>query len=238
MATINSLLKKGIQSTIFKTVNLIFRQLSDTPFLIYKVHMRAVEDSVDYIEENMQRAMHFNFREDFWNYAFGQRKVEGLILEFGVWQAFSTNFFAKLAPNERVYGFDSFEGLQEDWAGNDRPKGYFSLGGKLPKVRDNVTLVKGFFNDSLPEFLRVQRNTPVSFIHFDADTYEATRTVFNLLQGRLMDGTVVIFDEYLGYRGWRLGEWKAWQEFVKENGIEYQYLAFSEKQVAIKIARR
>src|SRR3990167_6923516 len=109
---INLLLKKIIHSTILKTINFILRQLSDSPFLVFKVHMRAVEDSADYIEANLQSAMHFNFREDLWNYSFDQRRNGGLVLEFGVWQGYSTNFFAKkLAENERIYGFDSFEGL-------------------------------------------------------------------------------------------------------------------------------
>ena len=233
---INQLLKTIIHSTVLKTINFIFRQLSDTPFLVYKVHMRAVEDSVDYVEAKMQRAMHFNFREDLWRYSFNQRRNSGLVLEFGVWRGYSTQFFAKKLPgNERIYGFDSFEGLQEDWAGNDRPKGYFSLEGRLPKVRANVTLVKGFFNESVPDFLKSHSDTPVSFIHFDADTYEAAQTVFSLLGERITKGTVIVFDEYLGYRGWRIGEWKAWQEFVKEHSKEYEYLAFSDKQVAIRI---
>src|SRR5258706_8876352 len=139
---ITLLLKAIIRSTVLKTINFIFVQLSDTPFLVYRVHMRAVEDSADYIEANMQRAMHFNFREDLWRYSFGQRRKTGLILEFGVWRGHSSRFFAeRLSGDERLYGFDSFEGLQEDWAGNDRPKGYFSLGGRLPKVPRNVTLV-------------------------------------------------------------------------------------------------
>jgi len=190
----------------------------------------------DYIEANMQRAMHFNFREDLWRYSFGQRRKTGLILEFGVWRGHSSRFFAeRLSGDERLYGFDSFEGLQEDWAGNDRPKGYFSLGGRLPKVPRNVTLVKGFFNDSLPGFLKSHGDTPVSFVHFDADTYEAAQTVFSLVGARIVKGTVIVFDEYLGYRGWRIGEWKAWQEFVLENRMKYEYLACSDKQVTVRV---
>lgn len=233
---ISVLLKKIVSETVLKTVNFILRQLSDSPLLVYKVHMRAIEDSADYVEEKMKNAMHFNFRDDLWSYSINQRSISGMILEFGVWQAYSTNFFAsRLKKEEHIYGFDSFEGLQEDWAGNDRPKGHFSLEGKLPKVRNNVTLIKGFFDESLPGFLNNQGDTKISFMHFDADTYEATKTVFSLLDTRITKGTILVFDEYLGYRGWRIGEWKAWQEFVKEKNINYQYLAFSDKQVTIKI---
>mgnify|MGYP000079224382 CR=1 FL=1 len=73
-------------------------------------------------------------------------------LEFGVWQGGSINFFSSKFPNSQFYGFDSFEGLPENW----RPgfeKGTFSLNGMLPKVNANVKLIPGWFNESLPYFL-------------------------------------------------------------------------------------
>jgi hypothetical protein len=53
-----------------------------------------------------------------------------------------------------------------------------------------------------------------------------------------MPGTVIIFDEYFGYRGWRMGEFKAWKEFVDQHGVEYEYLAFSVESVSLVIKSR
>jgi len=68
---------------------------------------------------------------------------------------------------------------------------------------------------------------PFAFIHIDCDTYESTLLVLDLLEPRIPVDVLIVFDEYLGYRGWREGEYKAWQEFVNRTGMTYEYLGFS-----------
>jgi hypothetical protein len=80
-----------------------------------------------------------------------------------------------------------------------------------------------------------QQRESFSFIHVDSDTYEAARIVLKLVRPKLQKGTVMVFDEYFGFRGWRVGEWKAWKEIVEATGLQYEYLAFAKEQVAIKI---
>ena len=75
-------------------------------------------------------------------------QLNGLLIEFGVWKGRSINYFAKRV-SETIYGFDSFEGLKEDWSGWGFAKGAFDLGGKLPKVENNVILIKGWFDKTL-----------------------------------------------------------------------------------------
>jgi hypothetical protein len=63
---------------------------------------------------------------------------EGLALEFGVWSGRTINLIAdRVGPSRTVHGFDSFEGLPEDWIGV-YSEGYFHTGGTLPYVRSNV----------------------------------------------------------------------------------------------------
>ena len=69
------------------------------------------------------------------------------------------------------FGFDSFEGLQEDWKGSGLAKNHFSLRGKLPKVNDNVNLISGWFSSTLPQFLK-NFNDQICLIHIDCDTYQ------------------------------------------------------------------
>ena len=51
-------------------------------------------------------------------------------------------------------------GLPENWAQHEGDQdfgaGGFDQGGVMPKVEDNVQLVKGLFSDSLPPFLNLQ----------------------------------------------------------------------------------
>ena len=146
----------------------------------------------------------------------------------------SIKMMANMFPDRNFSGFDSFIGLQEDWKGNQFVKGSFSRKGKVPKVPRNVSLQKGWFNDLLPSFLTANMAN-VSFIHFDADTYESTLDVLIMLKERLQSGTVIVFDEYFGYPNWENGEFKAWKEFTKTNNLDYRYLGFSTGQASVQI---
>ena len=54
-----------------------------------------------------------------------------LYLEFGVWKGESINLLSKYT--KKIYGFDSFEGLKDDWHGfSGIAKESFSLNKKLP----------------------------------------------------------------------------------------------------------
>ena len=196
-------------------------------------HNRAIADSADYAEKHMPAALMFAHRVLLWDYAWSKVTLNGLMTEFGVFKGASINHFAKKTP-AMLYGFDSFEGLQEDWRGHNLPKGFFNLGGQLPKVEKNVTLIKGWFDKTLPPFL-ASHPEPLAFLHIDSDTYEAAKYLLTELELRIVKGTVILFDEYFGYRGWRIGEWQAWQEFLARTGTKYRYLGFADEQVAVVI---
>ena len=150
-------------------------------------------------------------------------KIEGLFLEFGVWQGRSINFISSCTDNI-VHGFDSFEGIPEAWEGE--PSGSYSTFGKLPDVNANVALHRGWFDDSLPVFLAANQ-APVAFINIDCDTYNSTRTIFKCLGEHIKVGTVIVFDEYFCFPNWREHEYKAFQEFLSDSGHQYEYLFFN-----------
>ena len=111
----------------------------------------AVVNSFNYAKENMKGAYAFLDRFD----GLGLSIVEArrrfpsrkLVLEFGVYKGGMINHQAKKFPELDFVGFDSFEGLQEQWSGM-APEKTFDLGGKLPKVRRNVGLVQGMVRGS------------------------------------------------------------------------------------------
>lgn len=158
--------------------------------------------------------------------ALSQTPDGALWLEFGVWSGRTINYIAQYASG-RVYGFDSFEGLPETW----RPgfeKGEFNRGGALPAVRSNVQLVKGWFSDTLPGFLRERPGQQVAFLHLDADLYSSTIFVLEALKDRL-DGCVVVFDELVNYDGFdgATGELRAWHEFVSKHEVDYKWIGMN-----------
>ena len=197
---------------------------------------RSIVESADYAEKNMPNLVLFtsNVKSDMWNYALDKRKNDGYIAEFGVWQGESINYLANKVHPKPVFGFDSFLGLSEDFV-LDCPKGKFSLDGIPPVVSSNVTLVPGFFSDTLPNWL--ENNSGIfSLLNIDCDTYESTSFVLNSIgPDRIVSGTLIIFDEYFGFYGWKDCEFKAWQEYCKINNIKYKYLATCHLQVLIEV---
>jgi len=95
-------------------------------------------------------------------------------------------------------------------------------------------MVPGWYDETLPPFLAANGGS-FDFMHLDSDTYESTRLVLALAADRIVPGTIIVFDEYMGYRGWRIGEFRAWQEFVQEGGRKYEYLAFTNDSVAVRV---
>ena len=55
------------------------------------------------------------------------------------------------------------------------------------------------------------------------------------LGSKITKGTIIVFDEYLAYVGWKNHEFKAWQELVNSKGLKYRYIGYTEMAVAIEI---
>lgn len=210
--------------------------LSGDAFDILKcAELAAGFDSANYYSEHMTRAKPFPEKFSLLTDSMQNRAVEGLILEFGVFSGATVNHIAR-HTEQTVYGFDTFSGLPEQW----RPgfsKGVFKVE-KLPSVLPNVELVVGLFENTLAAFLdRITGN--VSLLHIDCDLYSSTKTVFRELTKRIVPGTVIIFDEYFNYPGWRQHEFKAFHEYIDDYNREYRYHSFvrSHQQVAVQIVR-
>jgi hypothetical protein len=194
---------------------------------------------------DLSEAKQFTDREDIWKFCIekiNSSKIQSkdhkefLVLEFGVWEGKSINVIAKLMPKYFICGFDSFFGLEEDWTGTKNNKETFNVNGLIPVTRENVRIIPGWFNETLPRFLEENLEKKIVLLHMDADTYTPTNFVLTTLHNNISSGTIIIFDEYFGYaKTWRLHEYKAFQEFIKNYKIKYRYLAFTNIQVAIEI---
>jgi hypothetical protein len=155
-----------------------------------------------------------------------QHKPDTLWLEFGVATGKTINYISSFTT-DNVYGFDSFEGLPEKWR-DGYDKGCFSTNGILPEVNENVKLVKGWFNDTLPTFIKSQ-NKKVSFIHMDADLYSSTKYILDTLKDYMDTDCIIIFDELVNYNGFdgETGELKAFYDFITENTVDYEWIGMN-----------
>lgn len=149
-------------------------------------------------------------------------KNEGLWLEFGVCSGRTINLISK-CTNTKVYGFDSFYGLPEDW-GNHQKKGSYGRSGNLPNVNDNVELIDGLFEDTLDSFLKKYEGA-VAYLHLDVDLYSSTKFVLNKLSDRIVKGTVISFDEIYNYPEYADHEIKAWVEFCNEHAVSSEWMS-------------
>ena len=155
-----------------------------------------------------------------------KHKPNTLWLEFGVASGKTINYISTFT-NNNVYSFDSFKGLPEDWR-DGFLKGAFNVNGNLPKVNNNVKLIKGWCNETLEPFIKEQ-NKKVSFIHMDADLYSSTKYIFNTLKDYIDKDCIIIFDELVNYDGFdgETGELKAFYEFINENNIDYTWIGMN-----------
>jgi hypothetical protein len=197
-------------------------------------NLRAVEAAVDYIESHMPEALGFETQKELIDHALDEVRCQGHYLEFGVAGGGTIRFIADRSPETKVHGFDSFEGLPEAWSGTRLRRREFARGGQLPPVPANVVLHKGWFNATLPPWCESNPGA-IAFMHVDCDLYSSTRDVLAAVGDRLQQGTVIVFDEYFNYPNWENHEFKAWQEFVKDHSVSYEYLGYARNQVAVRV---
>jgi hypothetical protein len=163
----------------------------------------------------------------------------GWNLEFGVHTGQTINYIAAARKDLEFVGFDSFEGLPEDWDMGQKVVSTkaFDRGGEPPEVAENVSLVKGFFDTSLPEWLKSKSdhgNHSISYLHVDSDIYSSCVTIFDHLNDYIKPGCIIRFDELscwryvfqeaspsklqrVFYTTWQDHEWKALNEWMDNN---------------------
>ncbi len=239
-----------IQKLLIKIQNYYkFFKANTLPPKVLKVHSFSSETNnlpscyQRFKEEEMERCYN-TFKKHFYNAVFLDRielkkysirealnnddkNSELFYLEFGVGAGASINLFSEILNEKKrtIFGFDSFVGLKEDWKGHVFfPKGSLSQNNKLPKARDNVNLISGWIQETLPKF--IEQNQPqINFMHIDVDTYETTKFILNKTKKYLTKNCIIVFDDFYNFSGWSVGEYKALIEEFDEN--EYKYIAFS-----------
>ena len=160
------------------------------------------------------------------------KNKEYYYLEFGVWKGESSDFFSKFL--NKLYCFDSFEGLKEEWVGTTYSKGHFSLNKKIPSLNQNVELVVGWVDDTLDDFLK-KHNPKINFVHLDMDTYSPTKFVLEKIKPYLVKNSTIIFDELYNYPGWKEGEFKALKEVFNDNEFKFKAFNIRSEQCVIQI---
>lgn len=143
-----------------------------------------------------------------------------LYLEFGVFKGESLRWWSEHLPHPdaTIVGFDSFQGLPEDWQ-HDRRTGHFTTDGPPIINDDRISFRVGWFEETLPEFKMPDHDQLI--INIDSDLYSSAVTVLTWAEPYLRPGTLVYFDEFPD----RDHELRAYNEFVERSPHKFQPLA-------------
>ena len=171
----------------------------------------------------------------------GSQDSDELLLDLGVWLGWSTRLISD-ASDRMVYGFDTFEGLVEDWQIDDQiviKQGTFSLSEPLAlrSMRDTgvsldeglpaalgrkVQFIRGSTYRRWPHSWPTDRQPQFALFHMDLDTYESCLHALETCKDRFVEGSILVFDEYLVTNG----EMRAFFEFQSQYELEWRYRAW------------
>lgn len=172
-----------------------------------------------------------------------KQRAEGCFVECGVARGGCAALMALVAAdhnsNRKLWLFDSFEGLSEptdedeyqeslryksENRSSDMVAPGYCLGtyeeveellfSKLGLNRDNIFMVKGWFQDTLPEYR--DKTGPIAVLRIDGDWYESTKCCLENLYDNVIAGGSVIIDDYESY----IGAKKATDEFIINRDIK------------------
>lgn len=157
----------------------------------------------------------------------------GWAAEFGVYSGYSLAIIAAHMP---VIGFDSFEGLPEDWR-EGFPKGMFSLDegvslglNLLPPA--NAMIVPGWFTDTVPTF----PFPALGLVHIDCDLYSSTVTALEAVTPYVDIDTILVFDEFHSYTEAEDHEAKAFYEWCITHSVTPEKIAWGQSEHAQEAA--
>jgi hypothetical protein len=168
-----------------------------------------------------------------------RRNADELQLDLGVWIGWSTRLISDTC-GRTVHGFDTFSGLVEDWQVDDQmviKSGTFSLTEPLAQrlmpdtgvtldddglpaaLGRDVQFIKGMTYDTLAPFLAARPGAPIRLFHMDLDTYESCLHALETCKDRFVEGSILVFDEYLVTNA----EMQAFYEFQSKYNLEWRY---------------
>ena len=171
-----------------------------------------------------------------------KNNVDGCFIECGVARGGCSALMGIVASahkhNRKLWLFDSFEGLPEQTGEDESPNpltdkpenmsanylypGYCLgtydevedlLFSKLELSRDNVFMVKGWFQDTLSEYR--EKVGDIAVLRLDGDWYESTKVCLENLYDNVIAGGYIIIDDYGTVSGCK----KATDEFLNNRKI-------------------
>jgi len=155
-----------------------------------------------------------------WLVKFVSQIKEGKMVELGVAKGGVLALCSRANPNLEVIAMDSWEKMpsitKEDqqehkkyegvaWASKEDVIKTYCI---LRAPQEKLTLIKGYFEDTIPKNLDKLNN--ITILRIDCDWYVAVKYVLEQLYSKVIIGGLVIIDDY----HWNIGCKKAVDEFL------------------------
>ncbi len=146
---------------------------------------------------------------ELWHLVKETAKLEGALIEVGVWKGGSGTLIAKNAKlngiKDKVYLCDTFTGVVKAGEKDSRYKGgehsdttKETVEKVIDKLKlDNTKILIGIFPEETSKL--VSDNT-FRFCHIDVDVYQSAKDIVEWLWPKLVIGGMIVFDDY-GFQG-------------------------------------
>jgi O-methyltransferase len=215
------------KSTVQTIVHLLGYQIEKLPQRAatgYSVYER-VSPSATYAPWNMDALFLATYEEvksytlvdlyrcwELWTLVEQSAKLEGDLIEIGVWRGGTGAIMAKKAMScgidGLVYLCDTFRGVVKAGSNDTRYKGGEHANTSRQMVEllihdrlrlDNVRILEGIFPDETAYLVEGQR-TRFRLCHIDVDVYQSAKDIIDWIWERMVVGGMIVYDDY-GFNG-------------------------------------
>ena len=170
----------------------------------------------------------FNTRKEIYNYV-SSTLTEGAcitLLEFGVFEGSSLGIFSNCNSHidSRFIGFDTFEGLPEDWNSGWGiiEKGSYTTNGNIPDIDDSrVRCIKGYYQDVLDGFLSDFNPVGQLVVHVDCDLYSSSLYVLTMLDKLRHLKPLILMDDFSSPNHM----FRAFDDYMSAYRADFNYVA-------------
>lgn len=171
----------------------------DIPNMMYDMGIPNYKLDTSYVDLFIKPRVNF-----LKNYAKIIGNIDGVVAEAGVFRGEFAKEINVCFPNNRLYLFDTFEGFNEKdleieknynksvVVGNVKNTSEKLVLNKM-KYKDNVTIFKGYFPETVTDEVLNQKYI---FVNLDMDLYQPTLEGLRVFWDRMIDGGVILVHDY------------------------------------------
>lgn len=154
---------------------------------------------------------------------YASRAPAGATVEVGVWKGGSALLLSTVRPGP-LYLYDTFEGIPYQGpldTGNPVGKFADTSAEAVRALIPRAHVIKGLFPDSIVPM------PPVGFVHADADQYESTKAILEMLPPMMVPGGFILFDDY------GVADCQGCTQAVHESGVRFLVLSETGKALVV-----